>query len=235
VLGAIRDKRLLEVLSVAKREITPEGDREENELRLQLVRQVTLPPIQRKNIPPFKMKSSSIAPANTEQNQCLERIRQLEKALEQSFNYLHELKQQLKEQHLLETQLAAAEDFANIQQQAIAKLKQQIAQHYVLQAQLQQIYWELEIERDRSIALERQNTLLQEQILRQEQQAQEYEASVHYWRELALRLQTVVAELAPDLTGDCAELSPEHLALILKSVSERKKQRQVDLPYFLNR
>lgn len=218
-----------------REQLTPEGDREENRLRLQLARQIALPPIKRKSIPPFKMRSSSIVPANTEKNQYLERIRQLEKALEQSFNYLHELSQQLKEQHLLETQLAAAEDFANIQQQAIAHLKQQIAERYVLQGQLQQIYWELEIERDRSTTLERQNTLLQEQILRQEQQAQEYEASVHYWRELAFQLQAVVAELAPDLTEDCSELSPEHLALIIKSVSERKKQRQVDLPHFLNR
>lgn len=195
--------------------------------------QVTLPPIASKRIPPLKMKSSSVALTEVGNSQQMERIRQLEKALEQSFNYLHELKQQLKEQHLLETQLEAAEDYADLQQQAIAQLKQQIAQRYVLQAQLQQTYWELEIERDRSIALERQNTLLQEQILLQEQQVQDYEATVQYWRELAFHLQAIVAELAPECTVDCSELSPAHLALLLKSISERKKLSQVDLPSFL--
>ena len=57
-----------------------------------------------------------------------ERIKQLEQALEQSLVSINELKLQLKDQHLLETQLAATEEMANLQQQVINELQRQLRQ-----------------------------------------------------------------------------------------------------------
>ena len=57
-----------------------------------------------------------------------ERIEQLEQALEQSLASINELRLQLKDQHLLETQLAATEEMANLQQQVINELQRQLRQ-----------------------------------------------------------------------------------------------------------
>lgn len=73
-------------------------------------------------------RSVSICQGETREYNQSERIDQLEQALEQSLTSLNELKQKLKDQHLLETQLAATEEIANLQQKAITQLKQQIAQ-----------------------------------------------------------------------------------------------------------
>ena len=64
-----------------------------------------------------------------------ERIEQLEQALEQSLASISELKLQLKDQHLLETQLAATEEIANIQQQAINELQRQLMQQQSLEVE----------------------------------------------------------------------------------------------------
>jgi chromosome segregation ATPase len=56
------------------------------------------------------------------------RIQSLERALDQSLLVIEELRQQLVNQQFLEDQLAATEEIANIQQQAITQLKQQLAQ-----------------------------------------------------------------------------------------------------------
>jgi DNA repair exonuclease SbcCD ATPase subunit len=56
------------------------------------------------------------------------RIYHLEQALDQALTYLDELRQQLQEQSILEAQLAKTEAFASVQQQAIARLKQQLQQ-----------------------------------------------------------------------------------------------------------
>jgi len=58
----------------------------------------------------------------------LTRIQQLEQALDQSQLCMRELQQQLIEQQFLENQLAATEEIANIQQQAIHQLKLQLSQ-----------------------------------------------------------------------------------------------------------
>lgn len=58
----------------------------------------------------------------------VERIHDLERALDQSLISLEELRLQLVEQQFLENQLAATEDIANVQQRAITQLKQQITQ-----------------------------------------------------------------------------------------------------------
>lgn len=57
-----------------------------------------------------------------------ERIRNLERALDQSLILVEELRGQLVVQQFLENQLAATEEIANIQQRAITQLKQQLAQ-----------------------------------------------------------------------------------------------------------
>jgi hypothetical protein len=54
----------------------------------------------------------------------LERIRQLEHALDQTLASLTELELQIQDHHFLETQLAEVEAFSHIQQHAIAKLHQ---------------------------------------------------------------------------------------------------------------
>lgn len=59
-----------------------------------------------------------------------ERIQDLEKALDQSLVSLEELRVQLVDQQLLEHQLAATEEIANIQQRAITQLRQQFVQQH---------------------------------------------------------------------------------------------------------
>ncbi|MBC7973174.1 MAG: hypothetical protein H7Z11_24130 [Verrucomicrobia bacterium] len=67
----------------------------------------------------------------------IERIRHLEQALDQSLASLSEMRLQMVDQHLLEAQLASTEEISNIQQQAIARLKLQLAQQQqALNAQL---------------------------------------------------------------------------------------------------
>lgn len=61
--------------------------------------------------------------------QRLNRISQLEQALDQALACLTDLQQAAQEKTFLENQLAVTEDFANVQQQAIARLQQQQAQH----------------------------------------------------------------------------------------------------------
>lgn len=64
-----------------------------------------------------------------------DRIQALERALDQSMIVVAELRQQLVHQQFLEDQLAATEEIANIQQQAITQLKQQLAQQQATTAQ----------------------------------------------------------------------------------------------------
>lgn len=55
-----------------------------------------------------------------------ERIHDLEQALDESLLSLQDIRARLIEQHFLESQLAATEETANVQQQAILQLKQQL-------------------------------------------------------------------------------------------------------------
>lgn len=69
-----------------------------------------------------------------------ERIRQLEQALDQSVHSIGELKQQIADRMFLESLLAATEEFARIQQQAINELKAQLqAQQAALALQINEI------------------------------------------------------------------------------------------------
>ncbi|MEB3359935.1 MAG: hypothetical protein VKK04_24630 [Synechococcales bacterium] len=72
-----------------------------------------------------EMLMTQLADAQARQTQQDYRIYQLEQALEQALIYLDELRQQVRHQHDLETQLAITEEYAYVQQQAIACLKQQ--------------------------------------------------------------------------------------------------------------
>lgn len=58
----------------------------------------------------------------------VKRVTHLEQALDQAMTCLEELRQQLQEQEMLEAQLAVTEEFANVQQQAIVRLKYQLSQ-----------------------------------------------------------------------------------------------------------
>jgi len=58
----------------------------------------------------------------------VERIHQLEQALDQSLTSIEELRQRIVHQEFLEAQLASTEEIANVQQQAIARLKLQLGQ-----------------------------------------------------------------------------------------------------------
>lgn len=65
------------------------------------------------------------------------RIHHLEKALDQAIACLGELRAQIHDQHFLETQLANTEEYSSVQQQAIARLKFQLAeQQQQLDAQI---------------------------------------------------------------------------------------------------
>ncbi|HEY9805943.1 MAG TPA: hypothetical protein V6D04_05205, partial [Candidatus Obscuribacterales bacterium] len=67
----------------------------------------------------------------------LERISLLEQALDQALASLDDLKLQMRDQQVLEHQLAATEDFSHVQQQAITKLKLQLTQQQqVLEARI---------------------------------------------------------------------------------------------------
>jgi chromosome segregation ATPase len=66
--------------------------------------------------------------AYTLNQQRLSRIHHLEQALDQALVCLNELRIQLQNQSLLETQLAKTENFANVQQKAVGRLKQRLYQ-----------------------------------------------------------------------------------------------------------
>ncbi|WP_073550441.1 hypothetical protein [Chroogloeocystis siderophila] len=161
------------------------------------------------------------------------RIHQLERALEQSLTYLAELRRKLKTQALLEAQLAAVEEIANLQKQVISKLQQQQSQ-----VQLQQ---------EKSHQTLQQTAILQEQIIQQSQQVGEYVAAVHYWKEqylasvtLALELKEVIERLLPDRLFEL-----NHLLTTVQSITQKtqevastlptpaKHASKVDLPPFL--
>lgn len=72
----------------------------------------------------------------THDQQQLERIHQLEQALQESQGCVNELRLELGERNLLKAQLASTEEVANLQQQALSQLKQELAeQQKALEAQ----------------------------------------------------------------------------------------------------
>jgi len=154
-----------------------------------------------------------------ERNQ-LGRITQLEQALEESLILLAQLKLQLKDQHLLETQLVATEETANLQKHAINELQRQlvalnlnlmtaqvkmealetqVAGQHQANAQLQLSIQEIQTDRDRYLSrllqLEQENSLLPEKLLQQVKQVNEHEVAVQFWKELYYDCQHHLLEL----------------------------------------
>ncbi len=82
-------------------------------------------------VPEISAKSSILAEIDQMQTKIrhqLERIQDLELALDQSISNLNELRLQIIDQRFLEEQLASTEEIANVQQQAINQLKRQFAE-----------------------------------------------------------------------------------------------------------
>jgi chromosome segregation ATPase len=78
-----------------------------------------------------------LAQAQALDQEKVSRIFHLEQALDQALAYLEELRLTLQDQAILEGQLAATEDYASVQQQAIARLKLQMGeQQQALEAQI---------------------------------------------------------------------------------------------------
>lgn len=69
----------------------------------------------------------------------VQRVCLLQQALDQALNSLDELKAQVKDKQWVETQLASTEKYANVQQQAIAHLKQQLTQFAEVQNRLMSV------------------------------------------------------------------------------------------------
>lgn len=104
----------------------------------------------------FEMEvSTSTAPIElTEMQQQLrnqvERIQDLEQALDQAIANLNELRLQVANQHFLEQQLASTEEIANVQQQAIHQLKRQFAEKQTsLEQQIQEL--QSRVQRDQAL------------------------------------------------------------------------------------
>jgi chromosome segregation ATPase len=80
---------------------------------------------------------NELAEAQSLDEERVNRIYHLEQALDQAIQCISELKAQVQDQQVLESQLANTEEFAYVQQQAIARLKLQIAeQGQALEAQI---------------------------------------------------------------------------------------------------
>lgn len=78
-----------------------------------------------------------LAQAQAVDRERVDRIHQLEQALDQTLAHLDELRLQMKDQEVLEHQLATTETFSHVQQQAIVRLKLQLAeQQQELDAQI---------------------------------------------------------------------------------------------------
>lgn len=144
-----------------------------------------------------KILRAELGQARSLSHEQIERIRHLEQALDQSLVSLSEMQLQVVDQHLLEAQLASTEDISNIQQQAIARLKLQLAQQQqALDAQLT----ETQV-RDRSLqtllntmealtqAQQQELTQLQTQIAHDRADVQSYQQ----------RLETQLEQLQADL------------------------------------
>ena len=80
---------------------------------------------------------SELAEAQALDQERLSRIHHLEQVLDQAMTSLEEQRLKLKDQEVLEGQLAATEEFASVQQQVIARFKLQLAeQQQALDAQI---------------------------------------------------------------------------------------------------
>lgn len=133
----------------------------------------------------------------------------------------------------------------------IQDLETQISRHHTTHVILQHTCHELEQARDRYHArtgeLEQQTAEMQEQILKQAQQASEYEAAVQHWKDRCLksqdylrRLTTLIEKTNLNLGGELAELLITIQAMIAIPESESSialvsRDTKMDLPDFLAR
>lgn len=137
----------------------------------------------------------------------------------------------------------------------IAALETQVAKQTTTQAMLRHACQELEEERDRQYVrlteLENQTTEMQEQILRQAQQASEYETAIQHWKDRCfssqsgiLQLKELLDQALPDAPPALSELlttllaaadEPEPGSPTLLPMSVFPQETKVDLPDFLLR
>jgi chromosome segregation ATPase len=107
---------------------------------------------------------NQLAQSQILEQQRVARIYHLEQALDQALACLHDLRVQLQDQKVLEAQLATTEELAYVQQQAIARLRQQLAhQQQVLNAYVSEAQG-----RDQTV----QNLLSTTEAMTQAQQAE---------------------------------------------------------------
>lgn len=90
---------------------------------------------------PEATRAVTVCPEPMQQSNSLDfklvqRVCLLQQALDQALSSLAELKAQVQDKQYVETQLANTEKFANVQQQAIAHLKQELAQFTTIQNDL---------------------------------------------------------------------------------------------------
>jgi chromosome segregation ATPase len=123
----------------------------------------------------------------------LSRIYHLEQALDQALLYLDELRLKVRDQGILETQLATTEEYASIQRQAIAHLKKQLER----QQQAIELYRAGMGDRDQFFLqlIERINTLADDHYTRLERLHQRLETDRDETRAHYQRLDTTIKEL----------------------------------------
>lgn len=137
----------------------------------------------------------------------------------------------------------------------IAALEAQAAKQTTAQAMLRHACQELEEERDRqqarTVELENQTTDMQEQILRQAQQASEYETAIQHWKDRCfgsqsgvLKLKALLEQALPNPSTELSDLLAALLAAAdetepsspaLLTATSFNREPKVDLPDFLLR
>lgn len=154
------------------------------------------------------------------------RIYHLEQALDQALLYLDELRLKIRDQGILETQLATTEEYASIQRQAIAQLKMQLER----QQQAIEMYRAGMGDRDQvfSKLLERINTLAHDHTTTLEHfqhrlDTDRLETASHY-----SRLDTTIKELQTELENRQRQI------LTLEAEALAAHSRAVELEMQLN-
>lgn len=121
------------------------------------------------------------------------RIYQLERALDQALICMEEMRQRVQDQELLETQLVATEQFASVQQQAIARLKLRLKQQ---QEQL----------RTQLLEAEARDRMVQAQLVAAESLVQVQQAELEQLRSYLAANQTAPLSLE---NGPVAQVQPQ--------------------------
>ncbi len=137
--------------------------------------------------PPLIVETTATADATDLSSTSRQRVCWLEQALDQCQCYIDELKTQLVQQEFLEKQLAITEDVSNIQQQAIATLKAQLADQQDLAAQAASAR---EQKQTTEAALQHSEALVKHQQLELEQLRSQVELDTQTVSHLQQELQT---------------------------------------------